>query len=96
MYRCPFSGTEYLLIILNALHVPTMSHNLIPPFILREAGVKVNDKPKIHCSDPGEDDHALVLDDGFRIPMQLHGILSLLRPIDLLRRILIVSMRYMC
>ena len=67
-------GTEYLLIVLNALHVQTMSHNLIPPFILREAGVKVNDKPKIHCSDPGEDDHASVFVDKFRIPMQLHGL----------------------
>ena len=76
MYRCPFSGTEHLLVVMNALYVPTMTHNLISPFILHEAGVTVNDKAKIHCNDPGQDDHALVFDDGFWIPMQLHGIFS--------------------
>jgi hypothetical protein len=37
----------YLLIVRNALHVPSMQHNLIPPFIMREAGLVVNDVPKM-------------------------------------------------
>ena len=43
----------------NALHVPSMSHNLIPPFVMREAGMKVNNMPKMHCEDPDVNDHTL-------------------------------------
>ena len=42
-YDCPYEGKTYVLVIRNALHVPTMTHKLIPPFILREAGIIVND-----------------------------------------------------
>ena len=76
-YICPYSGTEALLIIRNALHVPSMTNNLIPPFIIREAGVILNDTPKIHVKDPTADDHALIFpSDDFRIPLKLHGIFS--------------------
>ena len=36
-YDCPYSGETYLLIVRNALSVPSMNHSLIPPFIMREA-----------------------------------------------------------
>ena len=39
-YECPYMGQEYVLIIRNALHVPGMANNLIPPFMLREVGIK--------------------------------------------------------
>ena len=39
----------------NALHVPSMSHNLIPLFVMREAEIRVNDGPEIHCEDTGFD-----------------------------------------
>ena len=38
----------YILTVRNALHVPSMEHNLIPPFIMREAGLVINDVPRIH------------------------------------------------
>ena len=47
-YDCPFTMKTYILAVKNALHVPTMEHNLIPPFIMREAGLQVNDVLKIH------------------------------------------------
>ena len=47
-YDCPYSMKTYILAVKNALHVPSMEHNLVPPFILREAGLVVNDVPKIH------------------------------------------------
>jgi len=51
--------------------------NLVPPFILREAGVLMNDVPKIHVKDPTENDHAIVFpDDNLQIPLQLHSIFS--------------------
>ena len=47
-YDCPYSMTTYILAVKNALHVLSMEHNLVPPFILREAGLVVNDVPNIH------------------------------------------------
>ena len=49
-YDCPYTYETFILIIRNALHIKTMHHNLIPPFIMREGGVIVNDIPKMHCS----------------------------------------------
>jgi hypothetical protein len=40
-------GERYLLVFYNALFIPSMKHHLIPPFILREAGLRVNEVPKI-------------------------------------------------
>ena len=58
-YDCPSSGETYLLVVQNALCVPTMEINLIPIFILREAGLTLNDVPKIHCDEPSVEDHSL-------------------------------------
>jgi hypothetical protein len=74
-YDCPFSGIPYLLILRNAIYVPAMVNNLIPPFIMREAGIKVNDVPKIHVEDPSANDHAIIFSEtGFRIPLKLWGV----------------------
>ena len=54
-YDCPYSGIVYVLVVRNALHAPSMDHNLIPPFILRIVGVIVNDVPKIQCEDSAVD-----------------------------------------
>ena len=35
-----------------------MDHKLISPFIMIEAGVVVNDVPKIHVYELGESDHS--------------------------------------
>jgi hypothetical protein len=76
-YDCPYTHHTTLLIVRNALYIPSMFNNLIPPFILREAGIKVKDIPKIHVDDPDETDHSLYFpDDNIRIPLQLCGIFS--------------------
>ena len=51
-YDSPLDGREYMLVIRNALCVPSMSNNLIPAFIMRENGIVVNECAKIHCEDP--------------------------------------------
>ena len=76
-YNCPYTGIAYVLVIRNALHVPTMDHHLIPPFILREAGITVNDTPKIHTDDPSVSDHCILFkSNDFKIHLSLHGVFS--------------------
>ena len=73
-YDCPYSGETYILALKNALCVPSMSHNLVPPFILREASLEVNEKPKIHNNDPSVEDHSLFHEEsGFRMLFTLDG-----------------------
>ena len=76
-YDSRYDGKSYILVIRNALHVPSMANNLLPPFMLREAGVEVNDKAKIHMQDLTMDDHVIIFSEtGFKIPLSLSGIFS--------------------
>ena len=76
-YDCPFSQKTYILIFRNALHIPSMTHNLIPPFILRKAGITVNEAAKIHCENPTSQDHAIIVKEPkVVIPLQLNGTFS--------------------
>lgn len=68
-YECPYSHKVVILLMRNA--------NLIPPFIMCEAGLIVNDTPKIHCDSPTVEDHSIYFPDAnFCIPLQLNGIFS--------------------
>eukprot|EP00957_Ditylum_brightwellii_P209642 15362595-Ditylum_brightwellii.AAC.1 len=42
-YDCPHTDKMYILLVRNTLHVLSMDHNLIPLFMLRETGIRVND-----------------------------------------------------
>jgi hypothetical protein len=76
-YDSPFDGKVYILVIRNALYVPSMKYNLVPPFVMREAGIIVRETPKIHMEEPTEEDHALTFPEtGFRIPLSLTGTFS--------------------
>ena len=76
-YESPFDGREYVFVLHNALHCPSMKHNLLPPFMLREAGFAVSEVPKIQVDDPTVDDHAIRHPEtGLRIPLSLWGIFS--------------------
>ena len=77
LYEHPYTDERYILVILNAIFVPSMEHNLIPPFIMREAGIIVNDVPKIHMESPGDEDHSIYFKDhDVRIHLRLNGIFS--------------------
>jgi hypothetical protein len=77
LYGCSFDGKQWILVYKNALHVPSMSHHLLPPFVMREAGAVVNDKAKIHTTAPTERDHAICFERAeLRIPLSLSGIFS--------------------
>ena len=76
-YDNPYNGKSYILVLRNALYVPSMENNLIPPFMLREMGVTVNDVPKIHKEDPTVDNHGITfMETGFQIRLSLWGIFS--------------------
>ena len=47
-YNCPDTNKIWLLIVWAVFFVESMNHNLIPPFILQEVGMEVNDRHKIH------------------------------------------------
>ena len=48
VYDCTWYQTSYILIARNILYVPSIYHNLIPPLIIHEAGITVNDTDMIH------------------------------------------------
>ena len=54
-----------------------MKNNLLPPFILRQAGIEVNDVPKIHTNEPTQSTHSVKFTEtGFTIPLSLWGTFS--------------------
>lgn len=76
-YDEPNTGETYILVFLNSLYIKDMEHNLVPPFIMREAGIKVHDTPLIHCDSPSSSDHSIYMPDAqLRIQLHLNGIFS--------------------
>ena len=76
-YDCPYLHQTFIFLFQNALHIPTLEHSLIPPFILREAGIQVNNTPKIHTTYPTTESHSIhVPEYSLRIPLQLNDTLS--------------------
>lgn len=60
VFEDPYERDMYLLVMQNALYVESMDHHLIPPFIMREAGLVVNDVAKIHCKQRTQADHSII------------------------------------
>ena len=76
-YDCPFKHKTYVLLLRNALYFQEMNHCLIPPFIMREGGLLVNDKPKIHTPTPSLHHHSIrAPDSDLHIHLKLVGIFS--------------------
>lgn len=76
-YDCPYTSITYILVVRNVLYVPSMQHNLIPPFMIREAGIIIHDTSKIQLDDPLVVDHSIYFPAGeFRIPLSLWGVFS--------------------
>ena len=76
-YDCPYSHQTYVLLLRNVLYMPDLHHNLLPPFLMRQGGVTVDEKPNIHCPDPTSNNYNISFQDNdLRIPLQLNGIYS--------------------
>ena len=65
----------YILVIGNALHVISMTNNMIPTFIMREAGILMYDTHKTQAKNPTVEYHSIYFQEtGIRIPIQLWGV----------------------
>ena len=78
VYGRPYILKIYLLIVRNMLHIPSTQHNLIPLFIMCEAGKVANDVPIIHCGEEVTcESHSIAFEDpALMIPLKLKGIFS--------------------
>ncbi len=74
-YDDPVSLQTYILVLRNALLIPTMSHNLLPPFLVCEAGLFLDETPKHQSMMPTIDNY-LIYDSimGMRIHLQVQGL----------------------
>ena len=59
----PKTGEIIVLTVKSLLHVTSIDHNLIPHFMLSEAGVEVNPVPKMRVDEPSPEDHLLYFKD---------------------------------
>jgi hypothetical protein len=76
-YDDPISLITYILVMKNVLLIPSMGLNLIPPFLIREAGLLLDENPKHQTPYPTIDNHSIRDQrSGLRIHLQLNGIFS--------------------
>ena len=77
MYDCEYSGSSYVLIVHNALHFKNMDVNLIPPIMMRIAGLEVDECPKFLARTPNESNHSIYFPvNELRIPLCIEGLIS--------------------
>jgi hypothetical protein len=62
-----------------------MNHNLLPPFLVREAGIFLDETPKHQAVSPTIENHSIHDSQTVRIHLQLQGIFSYfeMRPLSL-------------
>jgi hypothetical protein len=70
----PVSLKTFILVLRNALLIPSMDHNLLPPFLVQEAGLFLDEIPKHQAVSPTIENH-LIFDSesGLCIHLQLNG-----------------------
>ena len=61
-HECHFTVKVFVLVITNALHAPSMDHDLMSPFIIRSGSIIINDVSNIYCEDPAVDGHSIPFD----------------------------------
>ena len=77
IYDCQFTGSSYIMVIRNALYLRAMTFSLIPPFMMRMAGIEVNECPKFLAKAPTIEHHSVYFpEEDKRFPLKLHGMIS--------------------
>ena len=68
-----------IIVIRNGLHLKEMKQNLISPFIMRLAGLEVNEQPKFMTINPTTKYHSVYLkENNIILPLAIKGIVSFL------------------
>ena len=76
-YDDPYSGGTFMLVCKEALYLPSMKHNLIPSFLVRETGLLVDDLTKVQSLNPTKYHHSMHFsDENLRMPLRLYEIFS--------------------
>jgi hypothetical protein len=76
-YDCDVTGDSSLMYICNALYIPEMKYHLMHPFIMRLAGILVDECPKFLAKRASINNHSVFFPDkNIRIPLFLRGIVS--------------------
>ena len=78
-YYDSYSGETFLFVFCNALYTPAMDHNLLPPFIIRKAGIEINTMLKQHVQSRNLEvgDHSIYLKEvELQVHLLLHSIFS--------------------
>ena len=76
-YNGPITLVTYLLVMRNALLIPLMDHNLLPPFLVREASLFLDKTPKFQSTNLSKDNHMIHDEEtGMRLHLQLNGTFS--------------------
>ena len=77
-YNDPISLQTYLLVMRNVLLIPTMDHNLVTPFLLRMAGLQVDETPMHQLALPTVNNHSIYdSETEMHIHLKLKGIFSI-------------------
>jgi hypothetical protein len=78
-YDCPRTGQVIILMLHQAIHIPTMENNLLCPMQIRMNDIKVSETPKFLADNPTDKTHVITFHDGeasFIIPLSLDGVIS--------------------
>jgi hypothetical protein len=76
-YDDRYTRVTYILLMRNVLWIPLMDHNLLPPFLIREASLYLDETPKFQSNDLSLDNHCIYDEvSGLRIHLQLKGTFS--------------------
>ena len=76
IYYCEYTGASHIMIIHNEFYLKNMEINLIPPIMMRIAGLKVDKCPKFLAKQPSNKNHSIFPpDNDIRIPLLIEGII---------------------
>ena len=80
-YDCPATGDTYMLVVHQAVAVPSMQHILLSSMQLRDNDVCVNDEPKYLAPNPSQEHHSITIPEAnnvpaLHIPLRINGVTS--------------------
>ena len=82
-YDYPYQNKTFILLMRNVLHVHELCINIIPPFIMREGGITVDECPKYQAQAPSVSHHSMhSKESNLRIHFDLNGNFSLFKTRD--------------